>query len=98
MVKEKSDAALYIGNKRPQAELLGLEVHLMQSVQQGVYLRVVYHRQNSRTHGRPRMAAEVRVARLRATPLHTLQISEAAAVETIQQGDDAFVISLVECD
>ena len=96
--RQALNAPLHVGDKSSQAKLLCLHVHLMQCIQQRVNLLVVHHRDDGRTHTGPGMAAEVGIACLRATSLHPFQIGETTATQTVQQSNDTFEISLIECD
>jgi hypothetical protein len=90
-------ALLDVCDERPQTELFGLEIHLMERIEQRVDTLIVDDSDYRRTHARPCVGAVVRLTSAAAASLHALQIAEATAVEAVEQGDDALVVCLVEC-
>ena len=57
-----------------------------------------HHCKNGGTHGRPGMAAVMRVSGFGTASANLLPISEAPAIQPVERSDNALVICLIECD
>jgi hypothetical protein len=87
-----------VPDERAQAELLGLDVHAVERVQQRFHAGVIDYGDDGGVHRRPSMATVMRFTRFRAATLHLFQVGKPATVQTVEYADDALVERLVECD
>jgi hypothetical protein len=95
---ETLNSTLYVPDKCPEPQLLGLLVHVVKDLQQGLYPLVLYHCKNGGAHGRPGVTAVMRLTGLGTASANLLPISEAPAIEPVECSNDTLVICLIECD
>ena len=81
---ETLNSPLYVPDKCPEPQLLGLLVHVVKDLQQGLYPLVLYHCKNGGAHGRPGVTAVMRLTGLGTAPANLLPISEAPAIEPVE--------------